>query len=73
MSIGALQVLPDEVLQVILKNFSPGTLARLRLVCKASNVLCDDESLWEYLVLRDFGPASALCGTSWKQTYFLEV
>jgi hypothetical protein len=50
-AIGILQILPDEILVILLEYFDAQTLVQLRSTCKALYAFCSLEDLWKALFL----------------------
>lgn len=53
-----LQDLPLEIIVQIIKNLPLLTIAKLSLVSTFFNMVCQEETLWKYLLFRDYNKES---------------
>uniref|UniRef100_A0A0D6R5E3 JmjC domain-containing protein n=1 Tax=Araucaria cunninghamii TaxID=56994 RepID=A0A0D6R5E3_ARACU len=65
--LGALQILPDEIICIILEALSPRDVAKLACVSSVLYIFCNEEPLWMKLCLENFDGTLQYRG-SWKET-----
>lgn len=71
---GGLLSLPAELKLQVLRNLDARSVVRLGACCRELDQLCRTESVWQRLVLRDFGRVELRSFvTSWREFYKLLV